>query len=68
MVEIIEVKDMVGHSKNDFRNKTLANMWIEYEDVAELKRAAEAYGIKFIIKRKNDYVFALAGTIFYAKE
>ncbi|MHA1377619.1 MAG: hypothetical protein ACTSRG_04450 [Candidatus Helarchaeota archaeon] len=46
----------------------MANMWIEYEDVAELKRAAEAYGINFIIKRKKDYVFALAGTIFYAKE
>ncbi|MHA1682869.1 MAG: hypothetical protein ACTSUE_18165 [Promethearchaeota archaeon] len=68
MVEIVEALDMVGHSKSDFRNKTLANMWIKYDSVAELMRAAEAMGIDIIIKRKNDYVFALAGTIYYAKE
>ncbi|NVM01124.1 MAG: hypothetical protein HWN67_02230 [Candidatus Helarchaeota archaeon] len=68
MVEIVEAKDMVGHSKGDFKKKTLANMWIEYEDAAELMRAAEAMGIDVIIKRKKDYVFALAGTIYYAKE
>ena len=34
MVEIVEAKDMVGHSKGDFKKKTLANMWIEYEDAA----------------------------------
>ncbi|MFX0135391.1 MAG: hypothetical protein ACFFDN_17235 [Candidatus Hodarchaeota archaeon] len=68
MVEIVEAKDMVGHSKGDFKKKTLANMWIEYEDTAELIRAAEAMGIDVIVKRKKDYVFALAGTIYYAKE
>ncbi|MBD3185369.1 hypothetical protein GF325_00965 [Candidatus Bathyarchaeota archaeon] len=68
MVEVVEAKDMVGHSKGDFRNKTLANMWIRYGSVAELIRAAEAMGIDVIIKRGKDYVFALAGTIYYAKE
>lgn len=68
MVEVVEAKDMVGHSKSDFRNKTLANMWIRYGSVAELIRAAEAMGIDVIIKRNKDYVFALAGTIYYAKE
>ncbi|NHI93269.1 MAG: hypothetical protein EAX96_12295 [Candidatus Lokiarchaeota archaeon] len=68
MVEVVEAKDMVGHSKGDFKNKTLANMWIEYEDVAELMRAADAYGVEVIVKRKKDYVFAVAGTIYYAKE
>lgn len=68
MVEVLEVRDMVGQSKSDFTSKTLANMWIEYEDPAELKRAAEAMGIKVIFKRKGDYVFAVAGTIYYAKE
>ncbi len=68
MVEVVEAKDMVGHSKGDFARKTLANMWIEYEDVAELMRAAEASGVDVIIKRKKDYVFTLAGSIYYAKE
>ncbi|NVM30635.1 MAG: hypothetical protein HWN65_17480 [Candidatus Helarchaeota archaeon] len=68
MVEIVEAIDMVGHSKGDFKRKTLANMWIEYETVAELQRAAEAMGVDIIVKRKADYVFAIAGTIYYAKE
>lgn len=68
MVEVVEAKDMVGHSKGDFMRKTLANMWIQYASVAELERAAEAMGVDVIIKREKDYVFALAGTIYYAKE
>ncbi len=107
MVEIIECKDMMGQSKNDFLNKGIAikrkssggggggigglvkmgvnvaggggltgdydnlpraKMWIEFEDVAELIRVAEILGVKFINKRKQDYVFADAGTIYYAKE
>ena len=103
MVEIIECKDMMGQSKNDFLNKGVAikkkqsggggggfglakmamgaagvggdydhlpraKMWIEFEDVAELMRVAEMLGVKIINKRKKDYVFADAGTIYYAKE
>ncbi|MHA1784060.1 MAG: hypothetical protein ACTSVY_06270 [Candidatus Helarchaeota archaeon] len=77
MVEIIECKDMMGQSKNDFLNKGVAvaddhvpraMMWIQFESPAELKRVAELLGVKAINKRKKDYVFALAGTIYYAKE
>ena len=77
MVEIIECKDMMGQSKNDFLNKGVrvaddnvprAMMWIQFENVAELQRVAELKGVKVINKRKKDYVFSLAGTIYYAKE
>ena len=77
MVEIIECKDMMGQSKNDFLNKGVAvaddsvpraMMWIEFDSPAELKRVAELLGVKAINKRKKDYVFALAGSIYYAKE
>ncbi|MFX0135392.1 MAG: hypothetical protein ACFFDN_17240 [Candidatus Hodarchaeota archaeon] len=77
MVDIIECKDMMGHSKNDFLNKGIevaddriprAMMWIEFESPAELKRVAELLGVKAINKRKKDYCFALAGTIYYANE
>ena len=86
MVEIIECKDMMGQSKNDFINKGApvrysdgqgnshtdhlprGKMWIQFEDVAELIRVAEILGVKSINKRKKDYVFALEGTIYYAKE
>ncbi|MHA1889788.1 MAG: hypothetical protein ACTSYS_02260 [Promethearchaeota archaeon] len=77
MVEIIECKDMMGQSKNDFLHKGVAvgadhvpraMMWIEFPDVSALKRVADLLGVKAINKRKNDYVFALAGTIYYAKE
>ena len=77
MVEIIECKDMVGQSKNDFLNKGVevagdhvprAMMWIEFGSVSDLMRVAELLGVKAINKRKNDYVFAVAGTIYYAKE
>jgi len=86
MVEIIECKDMMGQSKNDFISKGVpirytdgqgnsntdhlprGKMWIEFESVAELIRVAEILGAKAINKRKKDYVFALEGTIYYAKE
>ncbi|MHA1784059.1 MAG: hypothetical protein ACTSVY_06265 [Candidatus Helarchaeota archaeon] len=109
MVEIIECKDMMGQSKNDFLNKGVAikrrsksnsggfglggmiakaavgsavgggwggdfdslpraKMWIEFETPAELIRVAEILGVKAINKRGKDYVFALEGTIYYAKE
>jgi len=106
MVEIIECKDLMGQSKNDFLNKGIAvkkkssgggggfgglakmalkaggagglsgdydslpraKIWIEFEDVAELIRVAEIFGVKIINKRKKDYVFADAGSIYYAKE
>jgi len=68
---------MMGQSKNDFLNKGVAvagdhvpraMMWIQLPDVAALKRVADLLGVKAINKRKNDYVFAMAGTIFYAQE
>ena len=77
MVEIIECKDMMGQSKNDFLNKGVAvaddnvpraMMWIQFDSPAELKRVAELLGVRAINKRKKDYVFALAGSIYYAKE
>ncbi|MFX1453158.1 MAG: hypothetical protein ACFFCM_20155 [Promethearchaeota archaeon] len=77
MVEIIEAKDMMGQSKNDFLNKGIqvgidslprAMMWIEFDSVNDLKRAAEMLGIKVINKRGNDYVFADHGTIYYCQE
>ncbi|MFX0135393.1 MAG: hypothetical protein ACFFDN_17245 [Candidatus Hodarchaeota archaeon] len=113
MVEVIECKDIMGHSKNDFLNKGVAvkrivpkggggtrggfagrlvkkavgaaigkgttwgseydslpraKMWVEFESPAELIRVAELLGVKAINKRKKDYVFALEGTIYYAKE
>ena len=52
----------------DYDNLPRAKMWIEFEDVAELMRVAEMLGVKIINKRKRDYVFADAGTIYYAKE
>jgi len=77
MVDIIECKDMMGQSKNDFLNKGVrvaddnvprAMMWIQFESVADLQRVAEILGVKVINKRKKDYVFALAGSIYYAKD
>jgi len=77
MVDIIECKDMMGQSKNDFLNKGVsvaddnvprAMMWIQFESVAELQRVADVLGVKVINKRKKDYVFALAGSIYYAKD
>ena len=68
---------MVGQSKNDFLKKGVevagdhvprAMMWIEFGSVADLMRVAELLGVKAINKRKNDYVFAVAGTIYYTKE
>lgn len=76
MVEIIECADIMGQSKNDFLKKGVqvagdrvprAMMWIEFPNVEELRRVAELLGVRAINKRKNDYVFALAGTIYYAK-
>lgn len=76
MVEIIECQDIMGQSKNDFLNKGVAvagshvpraMMWIQFKDVDTLKRVADLMGVKAINKRKNDYVFALAGTIFYVQ-
>ncbi|MHA1682870.1 MAG: hypothetical protein ACTSUE_18170 [Promethearchaeota archaeon] len=77
MVEIIECGDMLGQSKNDFLKKGVAvagdhvpraMMWIQFATVQDLQRCAELLGVKAINKRKKDYVFALAGTIYYAKE
>ena len=77
MVDIIECKDMMGQSKNDFLNKGVrvaddnvprAMMWVEFESVADLQRVADILGVKVINKRKKDYVFALAGSIYYAKD
>ena len=77
MVDVIECSDMMGQSKNDFLNKGVqvandrvprAMMWIELPSVAELQRVADLLGVRAINKRKNDYVFALAGTIYYAKQ
>ena len=77
MVEIIEAKDMMGQSKNDFLNKGIqvgidnlprAMMWIEFDSLNDLKRAAEMLGIQVINKRERDYVFADHGTIYYCQE
>ncbi len=77
MVEIIEAKDMMGQSKNDFLHKGIqvgidslprAMMWIEFDSLSDLKRTAEMLGIKVINKRGNDYVFADQGTIYYCQE
>ncbi|MBD3185370.1 hypothetical protein GF325_00970 [Candidatus Bathyarchaeota archaeon] len=77
MVDIIECADIMGQSKRDFLKKGVAvagshvpraMMWIELPDVTALKRVADLLGVKAINKRKNDYVFALAGTIYYAKD
>ena len=77
MVDIIPCADMMGQSKNDFLKKGVqvandraprAMMWIEFPSVAELLRVAELLGVRAVNQRKNDYVFALAGTIYYAKD
>ncbi|MBD3185367.1 hypothetical protein GF325_00955 [Candidatus Bathyarchaeota archaeon] len=82
MVEIIECADMMGQSKNDFLRKGIpitdsdgnqyslprAKMWVEFESPAALMRVAELLGVKAINKRGKDYVFALKGMIYYAKD
>ena len=93
MVEIIESRDMMGHSKSDFLHKgnpvtyqtyvtdsrghrvvqthtksiPRAKMWVRFKSPTELIRVAEMLGVKVVTKRKKDYVFADAGTIYYAK-
>lgn len=45
-----------------------AKMWIQLPSPTELVRIAELFGVEAITKRKKDYVFALEGTIYYAKD
>ena len=76
MVDVIECMDMMGQSKIDFLKKGIkignenaprAMMWVQFPSPAELIRVAELLGVNAISKRRNDYVFALAGTIYYAR-
>ena len=49
-------------------NLPRAKMWIKFKSPTELVHVAELLGVKVVNKRKKDYVFAEAGTIYYAKD
>lgn len=77
MVEIIDCKDMMGQSKSDFLSGGVrvgidhlprGMLWIQFESAKDLKRAAELLGVNVISRRGSDYVFAIAGTIYYARD
>lgn len=53
---------------NQYDSLPRAKMWIEFGSPAELMRVADLLGVRAINKRGNDYVFALEGTIYYARD
>lgn len=70
MVEIVEVKDAVAHSKDDFRKFGLgqSKVWVELKDLDTMKQLADAYGVRFIYKKDKEYFFRANEVTHYYKE
>ncbi|MHA1793982.1 MAG: hypothetical protein ACTSVI_15175, partial [Promethearchaeota archaeon] len=67
-VKIAAKSSGVGGWGTGYESLPRAKMWIQFETPAELIHVAELLGIKAVNKRGKDYVFALEGTIYYARE
>jgi len=70
MVEVIEVKDAVCHTKKDFRGLGMgvSKVWVELTDLDTMKKVADAYGVAFIYKKGREYFFRVNETTHYCKQ
>ena len=70
VIEIVDVEDVVGHSKTDFlsRSMGIGRIWVELKDLDIMKSVADAIGVNFIFKKGKEYFFRANGVTHYYKE
>jgi len=70
MVEIIEVKDAVGHSKTDVLTRTMGigKVWVKLKNLDMMEQVADAYGVQFIYKKEKQYFFRANEVTHYYEE
>jgi len=69
MVEIIEVRDAIGHSKADFRDIAfgVSKIWVQLADLETMMKVADACGVRFIYKKGAEHFFRINETTHYCK-